>query len=85
MDTGLAVYLTRWDSPKTLEVSAMSGKIFETYVASEVLKSYHNAGKQPPVYYYRDTDGKEIDLILEYNGTVYYTNPSKTQDTIYAT
>ena len=71
MDTGLAVYLTRWDSPKTLEVSAMSGKIFETYVVSEILKSYHNAGKQPPIYYYRDTDGKEIDIILEYNGTVY--------------
>lgn len=71
MDTGLAVYLTRWDNPKTLEVSAMSGKIFETYVVSEILKSYYNAGKQPPVYYYRDTDGKEIDLVLEYNGTVY--------------
>ena len=78
MDTGLAVYLTRWDSPKTLEVSAMSGKIFETYVVSEILKSYHNAGKQPPVYYYRDTDGKEIDLILEYNGTVYPIEIKKT-------
>jgi predicted AAA+ superfamily ATPase len=78
MDTGLAVYLTRWDSPKTLEVSAMSGKIFETYVVSEILKSYYNAGKQPPVYYYRDTDGKEIDLILEYNGTVYPIEIKKT-------
>jgi len=78
MDTGLAVYLTRWDSPKTLEVSAMSGKIFETYVVSEILKSYHNAGKQPPVYYYRDTDGKEIDLILEYNGTIYPIEIKKT-------
>ncbi|MCL2367082.1 MAG: ATP-binding protein [Oscillospiraceae bacterium] len=78
MDTGLAVYLTRWDSPKTLEVSAMSGKIFETYVVSEILKSYHNAGKQPPVYYYRDTDGKEIDMILEYNGTVYPIEIKKT-------
>jgi len=78
MDTGLAVYLTRWDSPKTLEVSAMSGKIFETYVVSEILKSYHNAGKQPPIYYYRDTDGKEIDLVLEYNGTVYPIEIKKT-------
>jgi len=78
MDTGLAVYLTRWDSPKTLEASAMSGKIFETYVVSEILKSYHNAGKQPPVYYYRDTDGKEIDLLLEYNGTVYPIEIKKT-------
>jgi len=78
MDTGLAAYLTRWDSPRTLEVSAMSGKIFETYVVSEILKSYHNAGKQPPVYYYRDTDGKEIDLVLEYNGTVYPIEIKKT-------
>jgi predicted AAA+ superfamily ATPase len=78
MDTGLAVYLTRWDGPRTLEVSAMSGKIFETYVVSEILKSYHNAGKQPPVYYYRDTDGKEIDLVLEYNGTVYPIEIKKT-------
>ena len=78
MDTGLAVYLTRWDSSKTLEVSAMSGKIFETYIVSEILKSYYNAGKQPPIYYYRDTDGKEIDLILEYNGTVYPIEIKKT-------
>jgi predicted AAA+ superfamily ATPase len=78
MDTGLAVWLTRWDSPKTLEVSAMSGKIFETYVVSEIIKSYHNAGKQLPLYYYRDTDGKEIDLILEYDGTVYPIEIKKT-------
>jgi len=78
MDTGLAVYLTRWDSSKTLEVSAMSGKIFETYVVSEILKSYHNAGKHPHVYYYRDTDGKEIDLVLEYDGTVFPVEIKKT-------
>ena len=78
MDTGLAVYLTRWDSPKTLEVSAMSGKIFETYVVSEIIKSYHNAGIRPPIYYYRNTDGKEIDLILEYNDTVYPIEIKKT-------
>jgi len=78
MDTGLAVYLTRWDSSKTLEVSAMSGKIFETYVVSEILKSYHNAGKHPHVYYYRDTDGKEIYLVLEYDGTVFPVEIKKT-------
>jgi len=71
MDTGLCAYLTRWDSAKTLEVSAMSGAFFETYAVSEILKSYYNAGKRPPVYYYRDTEGKEIDLLLERNGTLY--------------
>lgn len=71
MDTGLCAYLTRWDSAKTLEVSAVSGAFFETYVVSEIMKSYYHAGKRPPVYYYRDTDGKEIDLLLEQNGTLY--------------
>ena len=71
MDTGLCAYLTRWDSAKTLEVSAMSGAFFETYAVTEILKSYYNAVKRPPVYYYRDTDGREIDLLLEQNGTLY--------------
>ncbi len=71
MDTGLCAYLTRWDSAGTLEISAMSGAFFETYAVSEILKSYYNAGRRPPVYYYRDTDGKEIDLIIEQNGTLY--------------
>ena len=71
MDTGLCAFLTRWDSPETLEVSAMTGQFFETYVISEVIKSYFNAGKRPPVYYYRDTDQKEIDLVIEANNTLY--------------
>jgi predicted AAA+ superfamily ATPase len=71
MDTGLAAYLARWDSANTLEVSAMTGQFFETYVISEVIKSYYNAGKRPSVFYYRDTDQKEIDLVLEANNTLY--------------
>ena len=71
IDTGLCAYLTRWDSAETLEVSAMTGQFFETYVVSEVIKSYYNAGKRPPVFYYRDTDQKEIDLIIETNNTLY--------------
>jgi uncharacterized protein len=65
LDTGLCAYLTRWTSSETLEVSAMSGAFFETYVVSEIIKSYYNAGKRAPIFYYRDTDNKEIDLILE--------------------
>lgn len=71
MDTGLAAYLTRWNAPETLEVSAMSGAFFETYAISEIIKSYYNAGKRPPVFYYRDTDQKEIDLIIEQNDTIH--------------
>jgi predicted AAA+ superfamily ATPase len=71
MDTGLCAYLARWDSATTLEVSAMAGAFFETYTVSEIIKSYFNAGKSSPVFYYRDTDNKEIDLILEQNNTLY--------------
>ena len=71
MDTGLCAYLTRWDSPKTLEISAMNGQIFETYVVGEVIRSYYNVGMRPPISYYRDTDQKEIDLIFEVNNVIY--------------
>ena len=71
MDTGLCAYLTRWDSPKTLEVSAMNGQFFETFIVSEVIKSYYNEGRRPPVFFYRDTDQKEIDLIIEANNTLH--------------
>ncbi|NWH05962.1 ATP-binding protein [Desulfobacter latus] len=65
LDTGLCAYLTRWTSPQTLEVSAMAGPFFESYVISEIIKSYYNDGRRPPIYYYRDSDKKEIDLIIE--------------------
>jgi len=63
-DTGLVSYLCKWQSPQSLMVGA-AGAIFETYVVSEIIKSYFNAGAEPFVYYYRDIDAKEIDLILE--------------------
>lgn len=68
LDTGLCSYLTRWQSPKSLEAGAMSGAIFETYVISEIIKGYQNQGKTPPLLYYKDKDKREIDLILEQNG-----------------
>ena len=71
MDTGLCAYLTKWNSPEVLESGAMSGAFFETWVVSELIKNYYNLGKVPPFYYYRDKDGKEIDLIIEQNGTLY--------------
>ena len=64
-DTGLVSYLCKWQSPQSLMVGAQAGAIFETYVVSEIIKSYFNAGAEPFVYYYRDIDAKEIDLILE--------------------
>ncbi len=64
LDTGLCAYLAEWSSPETLEAGAMSGAMLETYVFTEILKSWWNRGKQPPLYYYRDKDGKEIDLLI---------------------
>ena len=71
LDTGLCAYLTRWSSAETLEVSAMSGAFFETYVISEIIKTYYNAGKRAPIFYYRDSDQKEIDLIIEKDQILY--------------
>jgi predicted AAA+ superfamily ATPase len=71
LDSGLAAYLTEWSSPTTLEAGAMSGAIFETWVVAELLKSYWHCGKQAPLYYYRDKDQKEIDVIIVRDGTVY--------------
>ena len=78
MDTGLCAYLTRWTSSEALEVSAMSGAFFETYVILEIIKSYLNAGKRPQLYYYRDFEQKEIDLIIEQDGTLYPIEIKKT-------
>ena len=70
-DTGLAAYLLKWGNPETLEKGAMSGAFFESYVFSEIYKSYLNAGKEPPLFYYRDKDQKEIDLLIYQNGTLF--------------
>jgi len=71
LDTGLCAYLTEWSSPETLSAGAMSGAILETYVVSEVLKSWWHRGKEPAMYHYRDKDRKEIDLLLAHDGYLY--------------
>ncbi|GHU16723.1 ATPase [Alphaproteobacteria bacterium] len=67
LDTGLACYLTNWQTYQALESGAMNGAIFETYVVSEILKSFWFHGKRAPLFFYRDKDQKEIDLIIENN------------------
>lgn len=71
MDTGLAAYLTNWTSPSTLESGAASGAFFETFVVSEIVKTYYNSGKPLNLYYYRDVDKKEIDLLIVEDDTIY--------------
>jgi hypothetical protein len=71
MDTGLMAWLTRWLTPDTIQMGAKSGQFFETFVVSEIIKSFYNQGKEPPIYYYRDTSQKEIDLLIEDQRTLY--------------
>jgi predicted AAA+ superfamily ATPase len=71
LETGLAVYLTGWDTPKVLRSGAMGGAFFETFVITEIIKSYINKGIQPPLYYYRDKEQREIDLLIWKNGHLY--------------
>lgn len=70
-DTGLAAYLTRWLNAEALEAGAASGEFFETWVVTEIYKSYANKGIVPPLYYLRNFNGKEIELIIWQNGTAY--------------
>ena len=71
MDTGLCAYLLKWNNQDSLEAGNMSGAFFETFVVSEVIKSYQNKGLPAPICYYRDKDKREIDLIIEQNNTLY--------------
>ena len=69
-DTGLVCYLTKWSSAETLQSGAMNGAILENYVVAEIRKTYLNCGKDPYMYYYRDKDAREIDIILEHDGVL---------------
>ncbi len=72
LDTGLACWLLGWNTPEQLVSGAMWGHMFESFVFSEVLKSFYNDGLvRPPLYYYRDKDKNEIDLLIEDGSTLY--------------
>lgn len=70
-DSGIVCYLTRWSSPETALEGAMSGALLENYTVAEIIKTYQNAGQEPFLYYYRDKDAREIDLILERDGKLF--------------
>lgn len=78
LDTGLAAYLTEWSSPETLEAGAMSGPILESWAVSEVIRSYWHAGRRATIFYYRDKDRREIDLLIYRDGTLYPIEIKKT-------
>jgi len=72
LDTGLACWLLGWNTPEQMVNGAMWGHIFETFVFAEILKSYYNDGiVKLPLYYYRDADKNEIDLLIENGDTLH--------------
>lgn len=78
MDTGLVSYLCGWYTKETLMNGASAGNIYETFVISEIIKSYRNNGIKPNIYYYRDTNRNEIDLLIYENNTLYPLEIKKT-------
>lgn len=73
LDTGLCAYLCKWPNAEMLEKGVMNGAFYETYAISEIVKSYMNAGEdyRQYLYYYRDKDKKEADLIIEGPDCIY--------------
>ena len=71
LDLGLAAYLSRWLTPETLSEGAVSGHFFESFVFAEILKSYTNAGIEESLYYLRNGNGQEIDLLIFRDNTLY--------------
>ena len=81
LDTGLACWLLGWNTPEQLTNGAMWGHIFESFVFCEILKSYYNDGiVKPPLYYYRDKDKNEIDIVIEDGGILYPVEIKTTSD-----
>lgn len=70
-DTGLVAYLTRYSSPEILRNGALNGTVLENYVVSEIIKSYHNAARDCLLWYYRDKEHNEIDMVMEHDGQLH--------------
>ena len=81
LDTGLACWLLGWNTPEQLANGAMWGHMFESFAFAEILKSYYNEGvAKPPLYYYRDKDKNEIDLVISEGGTLHPIEIKATSD-----
>lgn len=70
-DTGLVSYLTKYSNAEILQNGSLNGAILENYIVAEIRKSYLNCGKEVYMYYFRDKQQHEIDLILEADGEIY--------------
>lgn len=75
LDTGLAAYLTQQPSPEALRDGPLAGAFFESWVFSEIITGYHNAGVlNPPLWFYRDSHLTKIDLMIERSGSIHPIN-----------
>ena len=79
-DSGLAAYLTRWNSVGALMAGAQAGSLIENFVVSEIAKGYYNSGRTPYLHYYRDKDNKEIDVVWEADGELHPLEIKKTSN-----
>lgn len=79
-DTGLVCYLTKYSNAEILQNSSINGAILENYIVGEIRKSYLNSGKELFMYYFRDKQQHEIDLILETNGLLHPIEIKKTSN-----
>jgi hypothetical protein len=78
LDTGLAAYLTKWPDAASLQAGSMSGALLETWLFAEILKSYWHNGLEANVFFYRDIDQREVDLVIEVGDTLYPVEFKKT-------
>ncbi|MBU2026219.1 MAG: ATP-binding protein [Proteobacteria bacterium] len=65
LDTGLLCYLLRIREPADLTDHALRGAVFETYVVSEFFKAFAHRGETPPLYFWRDRTGHEVDILID--------------------
>ena len=73
-DTGLVAYLTKYSSPDILANGALNGAILENYAVSEFLKTYQNNAKECLLWYYRDKEMHEINMLIESDGMLHPLN-----------
>lgn len=67
-DSGLLCYLLNIEMPEQLATHYAKGAIFENYIIAEIFKSRTNKGLSPNLFYWKDSNNKEIDCILESEG-----------------
>jgi predicted AAA+ superfamily ATPase len=71
MDPGLASFLLGLHSRSALQQGPSFGPLFETAVVTDWVKAFRGAGLEPPLSFWRSSDGREVDLVIEYEGRVH--------------